>query len=473
MQATPNAAGGLDIGYTNLSGHILYTAALSYTVERSVEGQWGVVFGPEPVPTSTLTLAPWQTLTWTWQATDNQEGDAPPGEYRAVLLGTGSDVQSGSGDGGMTPGVQTHTRITYYYFGSQRVGMRTGVVGESGEVYYLHGDHLGSVSDVTSATGGRIAQERYYPYGRVRWGSAPTSYNFTGQRLDQSTGLLFFQARYYDPDLRRFLQPDTIVPEPGNPQSLNRYSYALGNPLKYTDPTGHVNIGGITPDDPIPFGCLTPCEIVYSREGLKNTWNAVGDVAALVVSVASEPADWIMTLNKWRQGDFQAWDLLGLAPLIPSGAGRLVGGTIDAARPLRYLRHTDSAAFETLMSLGARNGEQIFDILNSAGSDAVIRGITDRAGNQIVLLAGGRGEGLRHILGRHLTGDIPGGYTTFFSEKIKVGDVVDLIAQTVQNGERTLDQANNYWTYRWYNETWGWINVVVNQAGEVVSAYPD
>ncbi len=118
--------------------------------------------------------------------------------------------------------------------------MRQGVVGQGRDsVSWLHADHLGSVSEVTSATGGRIAQERYYPYGRVRWGSAPTSYNFTGQRLDQSTGLLFFQARYYDPDLHRFLQPDTIVPEPGNPQSLNRFAYNYNNPLKYIDPTGH------------------------------------------------------------------------------------------------------------------------------------------------------------------------------------------------------------------------------------------
>jgi len=34
-------------------------------------------------------------------------------------------------------------------------------------------------------------------------------------------------------------QPDTIVPEPGNPQALNRYSYVLNNPLRYNDPSGH------------------------------------------------------------------------------------------------------------------------------------------------------------------------------------------------------------------------------------------
>ncbi len=65
----------------------------------------------------------------------------------------------------------------------------------------------------------------------------PTGYTFTGQ-LDSGLGLMYYGARHYDPSLGRFLQPDTIVPQPGNPQSLNRYSYVLNNPLRYTDPTG-------------------------------------------------------------------------------------------------------------------------------------------------------------------------------------------------------------------------------------------
>ena len=43
----------------------------------------------------------------------------------------------------------------------------------------------------------------------------PTSYRYTGQRLDADTGLYFYNARYYDPALGRFTQPDTIVPNPG------------------------------------------------------------------------------------------------------------------------------------------------------------------------------------------------------------------------------------------------------------------
>ncbi|MFC1986548.1 RHS repeat-associated core domain-containing protein, partial [Chloroflexota bacterium] len=59
-----------------------------------------------------------------------------------------------------------------------------------------------------------------------------------GQRLDD-TGLYYYGARYYDVEIGRFISADTIVPDYTNPQALNRYSYVLNNPLKYTDPSGH------------------------------------------------------------------------------------------------------------------------------------------------------------------------------------------------------------------------------------------
>jgi hypothetical protein len=52
----------------------------------------------------------------------------------------------------------------YYYFGGQRVAMRQGDV-----VYYLSGDHLGSVSLTTDSAGMVVAERRYLPYGQVRW----------------------------------------------------------------------------------------------------------------------------------------------------------------------------------------------------------------------------------------------------------------------------------------------------------------
>ena len=52
-------------------------------------------------------------------------------------------------------------------------------------------------------------------------------------------GLYFYNARYYDPALGRFISADTIVPQPGNPQSLNRYSYVGNQPTVSIDPSGH------------------------------------------------------------------------------------------------------------------------------------------------------------------------------------------------------------------------------------------
>jgi len=111
---------------------------------------------------------------------------------------------------------------------------------------YLHGDHLGSASLATDASGTKITDSDtcYYPYGATRPGLAgtglPTDRRFTGQREEVSLGFYDYGARPYDPALGRFLQADTIVPDPANPQSLNRYSYTLGNPLRYTDPSGHI-----------------------------------------------------------------------------------------------------------------------------------------------------------------------------------------------------------------------------------------
>jgi RHS repeat-associated protein len=107
-------------------------------------------------------------------------------------------------------------------------------------LYYLHTDHLGSTSLTTDSSGNVVARQNYYPYGQIRpggTGTMPTDVGFTGQRAD-ATGLMFYNARYYSPYLNRWIQPDTIVPDPANPQSLNRYSYVYNNPVKRTDSTG-------------------------------------------------------------------------------------------------------------------------------------------------------------------------------------------------------------------------------------------
>ncbi len=111
-------------------------------------------------------------------------------------------------------------------------------------VHYLHQDHLGTTSLVTTAAGAWAGASFHAPFG-APWhaaGTLNTDRRYTGQRsLENSLGSLYhYQARWYSPVLGRFLSPDPIVPNPVNPQHLNRYSYALNNPFLYTDPSGLV-----------------------------------------------------------------------------------------------------------------------------------------------------------------------------------------------------------------------------------------
>ena len=108
---------------------------------------------------------------------------------------------------------------------------------------YVHQDHLSGTAVITDANGNEVGSIKYYPYGETRStsGTLETDKKFTGQRLDD-TGLYYYNARYYDPTIGRFISADTLVPGPANPQAFNRYSYCLNNPLKYTDPSGHFGV---------------------------------------------------------------------------------------------------------------------------------------------------------------------------------------------------------------------------------------
>lgn len=125
----------------------------------------------------------------------------------------------------------------HYVVGGMRIAKKVAGVKE-----FLHSDQLGSVVLTTNATGQTASVVDYSAFGMgVSGGSAPSPFTFNGHRQD-SSDLIFMQSRYYDPVLGRFLQPDSIVPDPRNPQALNRYAFAYNNPVANSDPTGHAPV---------------------------------------------------------------------------------------------------------------------------------------------------------------------------------------------------------------------------------------
>jgi len=116
-------------------------------------------------------------------------------------------------------------------------GNSTNAVGD-----YYHQDSLTSSSVLSGSSGSQMEVNVWYPFGRIQTASPQTTFQvsrrFTGQVYDSESGLYYYNARYYDPELGRFIQADPRIQDLSNPQSYNRYSYCVNNPLRYTDPTG-------------------------------------------------------------------------------------------------------------------------------------------------------------------------------------------------------------------------------------------
>ena len=129
----------------------------------------------------------------------------------------------------------------------------------STNTYYLTSDHLGSADLVLDNYGTVLARESFSAFGARRgsnWQGVPTTTDygtfsstsrtgFTGHEMLDSVSLVHMGGRVYDPYLGRFLSADSLVQSLGVTQSINPYSYAWNDPLRYTDPSGHSLLGDI------------------------------------------------------------------------------------------------------------------------------------------------------------------------------------------------------------------------------------
>jgi len=116
-------------------------------------------------------------------------------------------------------------------------------------MHYILKDYLGSFETILSDSGVIEQKLSFDPWGRRRnptdwtYNNVPETYlfdrGFTGHEHLDNFDLINMNGRVYDPWLGRFLSPDPFVQAPTYSQNYNRYSYALNNPLKYTDPSGY------------------------------------------------------------------------------------------------------------------------------------------------------------------------------------------------------------------------------------------
>ncbi|XVQ82666.1 DNRLRE domain-containing protein [Microbispora siamensis] len=115
------------------------------------------------------------------------------------------------------------------------VAMRTGGDGVTWLLSGLHGSTQLAVDDTT----GKVSRERYLPFGQRRGADdLPfTDHGFLGKIEDDSTGLDYLSARYYDPTIAKFISTDPLL-DLRKPQWANPYGYAGNNPIGLSDPSG-------------------------------------------------------------------------------------------------------------------------------------------------------------------------------------------------------------------------------------------
>ena len=164
---------------------------------------------------------------------------------------------------------------------------------------YLTSDHLGSTDKIVDASGNVLAAESFGPFGDRRkphWAGIPTAADlakiaaatrdgYTGHEQLDNLGLIHMNGRVYDPQLGRFISADPYATRPYDGQGLNRYAYALNNPLAFTDPGGFDPVPCLATQDGncVQITVIATSWIEYMR------WSGSAHAAAVASAMERDP----------------------------------------------------------------------------------------------------------------------------------------------------------------------------------------
>jgi RHS repeat-associated protein len=253
-------------------------------------------------------------------------------------------------------------------------------------------DHLGTPRVIRDAQGGLVAHH-YTPFGE-EYSPANgdgTRMKFTGHERDANhptstaDDLDYMHARFYNPLLGRFLSTDAVVGEARRPQSLNRYGYALNNPLSLVDPDGlqPSHPAQVDPDGPIGRR-LEAATIIFGLLSVKGNPVALGGLAA-----TGGPFAWILYDDARYQEtgndlaaekDVASLMQLALSPALSAAdqptiaevfeSWRSDSGAADPGGTKRIegvLSHTDA-----LLAANAQSATSFHDALAKVNSDSAL-----------------------------------------------------------------------------------------------------
>lgn len=252
---------------------------------------------------------------------------------------------------------------------------------------WLHTDALGSVRAVSQASG-IVETSLYKPYGeQLEWGNAAPqeTKGWIGERFDADASLQYLNARYYDPKLGIFLQPDWYeVMDAG--VGTNRFGYSFGDPVNKMDPGGNDWVapdGNVvdTDDEDIPgFSEFDP------TENLDTLVVMAGGLAALPVAAAGLEATMGYAMAQAPNVTIAAMEVAtaeatGMTVTIGSGAAiasKVAKEATEAALGAGVKSPTGSAA-----AIVTRNGDVVTGLSVKAAKGAKSERVVDEVVEQI------------------------------------------------------------------------------------------
>ena len=291
------------------------------------------------------------------------------------------------------------------------------------------GTSLGGTAFVTKTDGTKYKFQAYNAYGskRLSQESLPTDRQYTGQQKDK-TGLYYYNARYYDPQLGQFVSPDTLVPYPTSVLSYNRFLYTQANPINRVDPTGHTD-------------CATACnpsvwqsiwQTVMGLGAAAGSMSPAGPAVAVTVvasAAAYENSTWDSPEYPAIYPDYEVGEIGASAPfpgsstvtipdmtsLVPPDDGSAIGGFAP-------ISEAGSSIFET-------SGTYEFPDLRNPGKTYV-----GQSGNVESRLQSHKRNGrLTDVQGAAITEVLGGKFDREIAEQNRINELGGLVGGTVSN----------------------------------------
>lgn len=201
----------------------------------------------------------------------------------------------------------------------------------AGTVTYVYTDPQGTPLAEADANGTITATFDYAPYGSQALGSPPNGPGYTGHVNDPDTGLVYMQARYYDPQVGRFVSTDPVGPSAGNAFNFNRFAYANNNPIVNMDADGRMT-GRLT--NPNEGGVAGPGYTI-----LVNPGNGAGGGHS-----PSPPRENVIISSVGEAAERDANKALEGVPNVSNSADTLVRGWASAVQPIADKYDTEIAS---------------------------------------------------------------------------------------------------------------------------------